>query len=150
MRLWHRSLVPFLPRQQLVAQYRECCAIAKNWAANGTPNHILVNKVMNYSPDEFITYTQLILTAFSARGYKTTSVSRNNFSNNMKVVKESYIGKPANGVIFHGWHNDIYLRECLYNLEEKAMCDGMTKEEWGKIYNQFKDFTPLWDGEKLD
>ena len=83
MRLWHRSLVPFLPRQQLVAQYRECCAIAKNWVANGTPNHILVNKVMNYSPDEFITYTQLILTTFSARGYKTTSVSRNNFSNNV-------------------------------------------------------------------
>ena len=43
--------------------------------------------------------------------------------------------------------NDTYLRECLYNLEEKAICKGMSKEEWQKIYDKFKDFTDLWEGE---
>lgn len=28
MRLWHKDLIPYLPRQQLIAQWRECCAIA--------------------------------------------------------------------------------------------------------------------------
>ena len=44
-------------------------------------------------------------------------------------------------------HNDRYLRQCLYNLEEKAMRGIINKEEWQVIYNQFKDFTKLWKGE---
>lgn len=43
MRLWHKELIPYLPRQQLIAQWRECCAIASNLASKGTPNHLLVN-----------------------------------------------------------------------------------------------------------
>ncbi|WP_288618589.1 pyrimidine dimer DNA glycosylase/endonuclease V, partial [uncultured Weissella sp.] len=27
MRLWHESLIPKLPRQQLLGQHRECCAL---------------------------------------------------------------------------------------------------------------------------
>ena len=27
MRLWHQSLIPHLPRQQLLGQHRECCAL---------------------------------------------------------------------------------------------------------------------------
>ena len=30
MRLWHKDLLPFLPRQQLLSQLRECVAIAKD------------------------------------------------------------------------------------------------------------------------
>lgn len=25
MRLWHKDLIPYLPRQQLLGQWRECC-----------------------------------------------------------------------------------------------------------------------------
>lgn len=52
--------------------------------------------------------------------------------------------------IFPNWHNDIYLRQCLYNLEEKAMCKGIPANEWRVIYNRFKDFTQLWEGESSD
>ena len=48
MRLWHKDLIAFLPRKQLLGQWRECCAIARNIAVNGTPNHVLVNKVLDY------------------------------------------------------------------------------------------------------
>ena len=41
MRLWHKDLIPYLPKQQLISQWRECCCIAKNIADNGTPNHLL-------------------------------------------------------------------------------------------------------------
>ena len=45
-------------------------------------------------------------------------------------------------------HNDRYLKECLYNLEEKAIRGIITKDEWMKIYDEFKDFTELWNSEK--
>ena len=48
MRLWHKDLIPVLPRQQLLSQWRECCCIARNIVENGTPNHILVNKILDY------------------------------------------------------------------------------------------------------
>lgn len=43
-------------------------------------------------------------------------------------------------------HNDRYLKQCLYNLEEKAIRNIISKEDWNKIYNKFKDFTNLWEG----
>ena len=48
MRLWHTSLIPVLPREHLVAQWRECSAIAGKIQTSGTPNHVLVNFIMNY------------------------------------------------------------------------------------------------------
>lgn len=45
--------------------------------------------------------------------------------------------------IYVDWHNDVYLRECLYNLEEKYLCEGITQDDWFLIYNKFENFTPL-------
>ena len=50
-----------LPRQQLISQWRECCCIAKNIADKGTPNHILVNKVLDYNYQHFNYYTMLVV-----------------------------------------------------------------------------------------
>lgn len=82
MRLWHRDLIPYLPRKQLVAQWRECCCICKNIADNGTPNHLLVNKIMDYSFEHFLEYTRLIIYCLQEKGYKISKVSRRNFVNN--------------------------------------------------------------------
>ena len=54
MRLWHTSLIPVLPREQLVSQWRELSAIAGAIQKKGTPNHLLVNFVMEYDFDHFI------------------------------------------------------------------------------------------------
>ena len=71
MRLWSKQLIPVLPREQLVAQWREVSAIAGNIQLKGTPNHILVNKVLDYDYDHFITYAKLIQDEMTKRGYKT-------------------------------------------------------------------------------
>lgn len=42
--------------------------------------------------------------------------------------------------------DERYLRQCIYNLEEKVMCGGITKEEWKKIYDKFGDKFDLWKG----
>ena len=56
MRLWHTDLISVLTREQLVAQWRELSAIAGAIQKKGTPNHILVNFVLNYDYDNFISY----------------------------------------------------------------------------------------------
>ena len=60
MRLWEKNLIEVLPREQLVAQWRELSAIAGAIQKNGTPNHILVNFVLDYDFDNFISYAQLV------------------------------------------------------------------------------------------
>ena len=144
MRLWHKDLIPVLPRQQLIGQWRECCLIAKQIIALGTPNHILVNKIMDYHISHFNNYAFIVYYEMRKRGY---NVDSNKFQ---KWLNKNYDGRineyPLYNDLFAGWHDDIYLRECLYNLEEKARAGGISGEEWGIIYEEYKDFTPLWKG----
>ena len=69
MRLWHKDLIPVLPRQQLLGQWRECCLIAKNIVTIGKPNHILVDKIMEYPIEEFARYGYLVFREMCSRGY---------------------------------------------------------------------------------
>lgn len=141
MRLWHYQLLPYLPRQQLLSQWRECCCIAKSITQKGTPNHILVNKIMNYPIDHFVEYCCYVCIEMEYRGYRC------DFSRLDRYL-EAMNGVPLrNGEqIFPEWHDDVYLRENLYNLEEKFRVGGIPADEWQIIYDRFKDFTPLWEG----
>ena len=129
MRLWHKSLIDVLPRQQLLGQWRECCCIAYNIAKSGTPNHILVNKVNDYPIGHFLTYSiDYIVGEMKRRGYKVdTSKFWKHFEsgNNYEI--------PNFDELYNGWHNERYLKQCLSNLEEKFDCGGVTYEEWSNI-----------------
>lgn len=48
MRMWHKDLIDVLPRKQLTTQWRELCYIVKRVGLYGTPNHVLVNPVMDF------------------------------------------------------------------------------------------------------
>lgn len=133
MRLWHYKLIPVLPRQQLLGQWRECCLIAKNIKEHGTPNHILVNKVMNYPIDDFASYGIMVANEMISRGY---SVDMNKFT--QYFVKDVL---PYTDNLFEGWHDNEYLTQCFYNLEEKYDCGGISDEEWQPVvgmYNRIK------------
>lgn len=144
MRLWHKDLISILPHQQLIGQWRGCCLIAKQIVALGTPNHILVNKIMDYHISHFNNYAFIVYYEMRKRGYK---VDPNKFQ---KWLNKNYDGRineyPLYNDLFAGWHDDIYLRECLYNLEEKARAGGILSKEWEVINEEYKDFTPLWKG----
>lgn len=144
MRLWHYRLLPYLPRQQLLSQWRECCCIAKSITEKGTPNHILVNKIMDYQIDHFVEYGCNVCLEMEYRGYKCDSSRFYKYFATKDIVVPLRIDGEQ---IFPEWHDDIYLRECLYNLEEKFRAGGIPADEWRRIYNRFKDFTPLWCGE---
>ena len=129
MRLWHKDLIEMLPREQLVAQWRELSAIAGNIKTKGTPNHILVNKVMDYPFDHFISYAYYVRNEMTRRGYRTmdsvwnkiTSISDNNYN---ILPKEK---------LFSYWMNNEYLTICYYNLLEKYICGGIKEEDFKKI-----------------
>lgn len=133
IRLWHKDLIPYLPKNQLLGQWRECCCIAKNIADNGTPNHILVNKIMDYPIEHFIAYTTLVKQEMQKRGYKC-DVSR------FTKWLEWDAFKILKNEIFEDWHNIRYLEQCLYNLQEKYDCGGISQEEWDIIENKFKEY----------
>ena len=128
MRLWHKDLIPVLPRQQLLGQWRECCLIVKNISEKGTPNHILVNKIMDYPIDHFYTYGRLIHRIMKFREYKCDF---NKFGHYFTYPHETNIIDYDD--LFHYWHNNRYLLQCYYNLQEKYDCGGITREEWNKI-----------------
>ena len=151
MRCWHKDLISVLPRQQLLGQWSECCAIAANIAKYGTPNHILVNRVLDYPVDHFIIYADNVTAEMERRGYKIGFKAVGAFNANVYKARHKFnyhnimeIVEGFKGDLFYGWHNDTYLRQCLYNLEEKAICGGISTEEWSVIHEAFKDFTPLW------
>lgn len=128
MRLWHKGLIRVLPREQLVAQWRECSAIAGNIKLKGTPNHILVNKVLNYPYDHFISYCYYLRQEMTKRGYRTMD----SVWNKIVSLKEDWkLLSPYE--IFTDWHNDDYWTICYYNLREKWLCGGIKNDDWDKI-----------------
>ena len=127
MRLWHKNLVPYLPRQQLISQWRECCCIARNIRKNGTPNHILVNKIVDYPTKHFIAYTFIVKKEMERRGYKC---DESKFTRWFEEWDKFTIDQK---VIFKGWHNKRYLRQCYFNLQEKYDNGGISQKEWDKV-----------------
>jgi uncharacterized protein (TIGR02328 family) len=128
MRIWHKELIEVLPRKQLVSQWRECCAIARTVTVTGTPNHMLVNKVMNYPISHFITYAKMINDECIRRG---CTIYWNRFE---RWLPKDYDQTAVSfDELFVGWHNHRYFEQCYYNLQEKFDCGGIDKREWAKI-----------------
>ena len=138
MRLWSKQLISVLPREQLVAQWRELSACAGNIKLKGTPNHILVNKIMDYPLDHFISYAYYIRQEMTNRGYKT-----------MDSVWNKIVGlKPdwkliSVDDIYSKWMTPEYVTICYWNLKEKYLCGGISEEEWNKIAKYMSTFLPL-------
>lgn len=118
MRLWHEDLIRKLPRQQLLGQHRECCALRGNgWAKK----HATVNYVFDYEPFLLYKYHKLIMDEMIARGY---NVSEEWFDKNYRGrvckpytdLKEVKINSPI-----YKEHNDSYYMECINNLADKGI-----------------------------
>lgn len=131
MRLWHIDLVKYLPRQQLLGQWRELGSIYKD-----EPNHMLINFVYEDKPSLYW-YSLSVLKELKRREY---SVHTDKFENYFGISKfEWFVDYLTLGSrivdIFPKKMNDVYLRQCYYNLEEKYMCGGISENEWQQIRN---------------
>lgn len=142
MRLWHKDLLPYLPTMQLVSQWRECCCIAVLLAENHTPNHILVNPILDYSPGHFERYCNLVYKEMYNRGFELTDGVCRKLENNLRAWRV-YLNEELpwawnvkddcttfDEELFKDWHNKRYLRQCYYNLQEKFDRGGISDGEW--------------------
>lgn len=117
MRLWHTKLIKALPKQHLVAQWREVSAIAGAIQKNGTPNHVLVNFVLDYDYDNLISYAYYLREEMKNRGIRTMD----SVWDKIVSLKPNYVLLPLEDV-YKEKMNDLYLKICYYNLYEKYLC----------------------------
>jgi len=118
MRLWHEDLITLLPRQQLLGQHRECCALrGKGWEKN----HATVNYVFNYSPYKLYQYHLLIMKEMLKRGYKPDKKWFDPLYRGQSCPKYEHIKHVKLEQPIYIEHDDLYLQECLTNLKEKGI-----------------------------
>lgn len=131
MRLWHTKLIKVLPKMHLQAQWREISAIAGAIEKNGTPNHVLVNFVLDYDYDNLISYAYYLRQEMSNRNIRTM----NSVWEKIISLKPNYTILPLEEV-YKEKMNNIYLKICCYNLYEKYLCgmfnDKITIDEISK------------------
>lgn len=129
MRLWHKALLPGLSDNQLRGQWRECCLIAKG-LRDGNLNHLLVNKVKEYPLGHLFAYGMLVAGAMQDRGMVVNdNVFRRYFPTEFDIDDLPLEFDD----VFAGWHNQRYLTQCFYNLQEKYDCGGISADEWERL-----------------
>ena len=109
MRLWHYKLIPFLPKSQLLAQWRELNSIFKK-----QDKHILINYIYEYPKDDLYTYTNILFTELAKRHINIKSLD--NFYEYFDFKNNTYllVDEP-----FRNHHNYRYLLQNYFNLQEK-------------------------------
>ena len=108
MRLWHYELIPYLPNKQLLGQWRELNSIFRK-----QDKHILINYVYDYNKEHLRVYACAVLDEMMRRGFKVSSMD------NMARYFGDKTLFAARADIHYPEHNERYLRQCFYNLQEK-------------------------------
>jgi len=128
MRLWHTDIIKGLPRQQLLSQWRELLAIKRTIDKQGTPNHILVNYVIDTKISDWKDYCNLVHSEMCDRDY---NVSQNVF----KELMDANISGTHN---LTDYHDDTYSKICFYNLTEKFIRGGIVPQEYNDVAKCFE------------
>ena len=140
MRLWHQKLLPYLDRQRLLGQHRECCALrGKGWGRK----HATVDYVFTHDPILLVAYHYLVMDEMIRRGYKPDTIWKNSYYRGKELamqwdfadadfVDDQYCYAAHKGGIIYPEHNDDYLRECINLLKEKN-----APIDWEKVEAEF-------------
>ena len=129
MRLWHQSLIKYLPRQQLLGQHRECAALrGKGWGKK----HSVVNYVFTHSPARLVAYHYLVMNEMRERGYNPDKLWYDCDYRGSALGEEvlwcdqaamlGFLDAAENhNYLIYPEHDDLYLQECLDNLKSKGI-----------------------------
>ena len=118
MRLWHEKIIHLLPKNQLLGQHRECCALrGKGWKKK----HKTVDYVFSYSPYLLFRYHLLVMYEMEKRGYNVSGEwkdknYRGKIAEKYMDLEEEIIENPI-----YKEHNIEYLDECIENLRNKGI-----------------------------
>ena len=141
MRLWHQKLIPYLDKQRLLGQHRECCALrGKGWGKK----HSVVDYVFKYDLAHLYEYHKLVMHEMTRRSYNVDARWHNETYRGKSLppatMSEIGVYVPLVGpelcwaykFMIYEEHNDQYLLECLLNLKAKGaeFVNGKTIDEW--------------------
>ena len=118
MRLWHEKIIHLLPKNQLLRQHRECCALRGNgWKKK----HKTVDYVFSYSPYLLFRYHLLVMDGMEKRGYNVSGEWKD--KNYRGKIAEKYIDLEEEIIEdpIYKEHNIEYLDECIENLRNKGI-----------------------------
>ena len=118
MRLWHEKIIHLLPKNQLLGQHRECCALRGNgWKKK----HKTVDYVFSYSPYLLFRYHLLVMDEMEKRGYNGSGEGKD--KNYRGKIAEKYIDLEEEIIedTIYKEHNIEYLDECIENLRNKGI-----------------------------
>ena len=142
MRLWSYQLLPYLPDAQFKGQLRELVAIMHDWKNKGKTNHLLINRVMEYSKADLTTYFCWYNHLYNLRYNKFI---KDDIINEFYDFKTPYdVNTFITKGIFNDWHNENYLEICMYNLYEKHLSIGknrITEKEWKQLLIGYEKIT---------
>ena len=126
MRLWSINLLPYLPKSQILAQWRELNSIYKK-----QDKHILINYIYDYPKDYLYSYSMAVIIEMQNRHYKIKS-----FDN----FKQYFLGVNIDKHLRFKEHDKDYLTICYYNLLEKCMRGqkDFTLDLWLKLDDFYK------------
>ena len=118
MRLWHEQSIHLLPKNQLLGQHRECCALRGNgW----NKKHKTVDYVFTYSPYNLFIYHSKIMDEMEKRGYRISREWRDKNYRGQKAESYSNLEEASISTPIYKEHNNEYLAECIENLAGKGI-----------------------------
>ena len=118
MRLWHEQIIHLLPKNQLLGQHRECCALRGNgW----NKRHKTVDYAFLYSPYHLFTYHSLVMDEMEKRGYKVSIEWRDKNYRGKTAEKYYDLEEKVIESPIYKEHNAEYLIECIENLRKKGI-----------------------------
>lgn len=151
MRLWHQAIIPYLDRQRLLSQHRECAALR---GAGWGKKHATVDYVFTHEPAYLVAYHNLVMDEMARRGYHVSEEWYNADYRGKKLeVWNGWADKSdilalytkANQNIKHNSifpeHNLNYLMECLSILKQKHEAGAMFDDDWIILTEYFGDLT---------
>lgn len=127
MRLWPLAILDQLPRQQLLGQHRECCALrGKGWGRK----HSTVDYVFRHPYFFLFAYHKHVMEEMSHRGYrfaiewgcsdyrgKMIGDEHSSFTSwNHKTIE--YLKENPSVYLEH---DEEYVKECIENLQRKGI-----------------------------
>lgn len=139
MRLWAWQILPYLSELQFRGQLREVVSVLHDLKNKGQTNHILINRVMDFSPRNLTSYFLKYREEYQNRYGKDIS----------KEIVREFIewggGMPMIYEPFKGWHTKEYLRVCMANLYEKHVFgvgkSRISDKEWRRLVDGYKEIT---------
>ena len=139
MRIWDYRLLPYLPDLQFKGQLRELVAIMHDWRDKGKTNHLLINRVMKYPKNELLRY----FLVYEIEYHKRYNRWLTKYWDTIKDFTQD--NNSSKGQLYHGWHDNGYLRVCMANLYEKHKYaigkSRISNEEWKTLANGYKAIT---------